>query len=281
MKKTIFASGHNNHFLMLLSPTPYCSMKDKVHKSFFQFLCVIMVTFTLLFAPGRAYGQCEGAIPCVSNITDYQCIETGVVTALMGNKLLFYPGPAETTVQKIIVKTTLQVDVPYRFATGSEIIMLPGSKILVGSDFGTLGNVTIKGCGGSWEGIRIFSNGTLTLVDSEISDACTAIDLRPGSKAKITENTFTSNYYCIRAEGAITLLGEGIAHNEFKLPILPTGSYSISPAIAGGTQVAHVQHHWIHDAMILSVHASSVCLGLVGLSMNKINMKVGENALYG
>jgi lipopolysaccharide transport system ATP-binding protein len=34
-----------------------------------------------------------------------------------------------------------------------------------------------------------------------------------------------------------------------------------------------VQHHWLHDAMILRVHASSVCFGLVGLPMKKISLE--------
>lgn len=64
------------------------------------------------------------------------------------------------------------------------------------------------------------------------------------------------------------------ARFEFRLPVLPTGDYSISPAFAEGTQDEHVQHHWMHDAMIVRVHASSVCLGLIGVSMKKISMGV-------
>jgi len=59
----------------------------------------------------------------------------------------------------------------------------------------------------------------------------------------------------------------------FRMPILPSGEYSISPAIAEGTQEDHIQHHWLHDAMILTVQASSVCLGLVGIPMKKISLE--------
>ncbi len=61
---------------------------------------------------------------------------------------------------------------------------------------------------------------------------------------------------------------------EFYMPVLPVGDYSISPAIAAGTQEEHVQHHWVHDAVIFKVHTSSVCLGLVGLQMVNIKMNV-------
>jgi len=61
---------------------------------------------------------------------------------------------------------------------------------------------------------------------------------------------------------------------EFRLPILPSGDYSISPAIAEGTQEEHVQHHWLHDAMILRVHASSVCFGLMAVPMKNISLEI-------
>jgi len=64
------------------------------------------------------------------------------------------------------------------------------------------------------------------------------------------------------------------ARFSFRMPILPTGDYSISPAIAEGTQETHVQHHWMHDALIVRVHASSVCFGLVGLPMRDIDIKI-------
>lgn len=59
----------------------------------------------------------------------------------------------------------------------------------------------------------------------------------------------------------------------FRMPILPSGEYSISVAIAEGSQEDHIQHHWLHDAMILTVQASSVCLGLVGIPMKKISLE--------
>lgn len=40
---------------------------------------------------------------------------------------------------------------------------------------------------------------------------------------------------------------------EFVFPELNVGQYTISPAIASGTQANHLQHNWIHDAYIFSV----------------------------
>jgi lipopolysaccharide transport system ATP-binding protein len=63
-----------------------------------------------------------------------------------------------------------------------------------------------------------------------------------------------------------------VARFEFRLPVLPTGDYSIAAALAEGTQENHVQHHWMHDALIVRVHASSVCFGLVGVPMKTISL---------
>lgn len=61
---------------------------------------------------------------------------------------------------------------------------------------------------------------------------------------------------------------------EFRMPILPVGDYSVTVALAEGTQQEHVQHHWIHDALSLKSHSSSVSTGLVGFPMNNIRLAV-------
>ena len=65
---------------------------------------------------------------------------------------------------------------------------------------------------------------------------------------------------------------ECVARFNFTMPILSSGNYSISPAIAEGTQENHVQHHWIHDALIIEAHASSVCFGVFAVPMKSIKM---------
>lgn len=59
---------------------------------------------------------------------------------------------------------------------------------------------------------------------------------------------------------------------EFRMPILPIGDYSITVALAEGTQQDHVQHHWIHDAVVFKSHSSSVSTGLVGIPMASIEL---------
>jgi lipopolysaccharide transport system ATP-binding protein len=82
-----------------------------------------------------------------------------------------------------------------------------------------------------------------------------------------THLTYQHNPISVEAGGTL------MARFQFRLPILPSGDYSISLALADGTQEQHVQHHWMHDALILKVHASSVCFGLIGLPMKKISLE--------
>jgi len=67
---------------------------------------------------------------------------------------------------------------------------------------------------------------------------------------------------------------ELVARFEFRLPVLPSGDYSVTVAIADGSQANHVQHHWMYDALVVKVHASSVCFGLVGVPMKSIKLSV-------
>lgn len=50
---------------------------------------------------------------------------------------------------------------------------------------------------------------------------------------------------------------------DFIMPTLPIGEYTVSCAIAEGTQSDHSMLHWIHDALVLNSHTSSVAYGLV------------------
>jgi lipopolysaccharide transport system ATP-binding protein len=42
--------------------------------------------------------------------------------------------------------------------------------------------------------------------------------------------------------------------------------------LAEGTQKEHIQHHWIHDAVVFRSHTSSVTQGLIGIPMRRIEI---------
>lgn len=58
----------------------------------------------------------------------------------------------------------------------------------------------------------------------------------------------------------------------FKLPMLPNGDYSVMTSLADGDIYNHVQHHWLHDALILRVISSKARYGLVGIEFRNIEV---------
>jgi lipopolysaccharide transport system ATP-binding protein len=58
----------------------------------------------------------------------------------------------------------------------------------------------------------------------------------------------------------------------FVVPILAPGDYAIDVAIADGTQLDHIQHHWIHEAVVFRSVTNHVASGLLGLPMHEITM---------
>jgi len=64
----------------------------------------------------------------------------------------------------------------------------------------------------------------------------------------------------------------------FRMPTLPIGDYSVAVAVADGTTREHVQHHWIHDAVVLRSLSTSVATGLIGVPMHSIKL-TAHNAI--
>ncbi|PCE25228.1 ABC transporter ATP-binding protein [Paraburkholderia acidicola] len=69
-----------------------------------------------------------------------------------------------------------------------------------------------------------------------------------------------------------------VACFTFAMPILPTGDYSINVAIADGTQQSHVQLHWVHDALPVKVHASSIAHHLLAIPMLRVGVTTSSAA---
>jgi len=55
------------------------------------------------------------------------------------------------------------------------------------------------------------------------------------------------------------------ARMKFLMPYLPEGEYIMSLGIASGTQEDHVQHCWVHDALVFSCQSTHVLHGLFGV----------------
>ena len=72
-----------------------------------------------------------------------------------------------------------------------------------------------------------------------------------------------------RFESGDTMVGEF----EFTLPMLPNGQYVVMASLADGTLIDHIQHHWLHDALVLNVSSSKIRWGLVGVPFSKVFLR--------
>ena len=70
----------------------------------------------------------------------------------------------------------------------------------------------------------------------------------------------------------VTAGAEIAAEYVFKLPMLPNGQYAVMASLADGDLYNNVQHHWLHDAIIINVLSSKVRWGLVGLPFEKVSL---------
>lgn len=84
------------------------------------------------------------------------------------------------------------------------------------------------------------------------------------------DNTFLTYYeHPIKADGGSRLR----ATFRFRMPILPSGDYSIDVALASGSQEDHTHQHWIHDALVFKASESTMRHGLVGIPMHSIEIQ--------
>lgn len=93
-------------------------------------------------------------------------------------------------------------------------------------------------------------------------------------KDRLGQQLFGDNtYLTYRDEDFIVEAGELIvADFRFQMPFLPTGDFSVTVAVAEGTQENHIQHHWIDDALFFKSTASHVARGLIGVPMLSIGL---------
>lgn len=73
-------------------------------------------------------------------------------------------------------------------------------------------------------------------------------------KNKLGSGIFNMNNFMYNLKLRTFKEGEAVVfRKDFKFPLLVKGKYPVTIAIAEGTQEEHIQHHWIHDALIITV----------------------------
>ena len=83
------------------------------------------------------------------------------------------------------------------------------------------------------------------------------------------QNLFGDNTY-LKYRSQPVFIGRGgrfKATLSFDLPFLPDGTYSIAPSMIEGSQQNHLHLCWMEEALVLTVHASPVTIGKIGVPM--------------
>jgi lipopolysaccharide transport system ATP-binding protein len=97
-------------------------------------------------------------------------------------------------------------------------------------------------------------------------------------KDRLGQVLFSDNTFVRYADRPLTADPGSVieARFAFVMPTLAAGEYTVGVAIAEGTQVNHVQHHWIHDALLVTSLTSSAATGLMGIPMREVSLVVGR-----
>jgi lipopolysaccharide transport system ATP-binding protein len=97
-------------------------------------------------------------------------------------------------------------------------------------------------------------------------------------KDRLGQPLFGDNTFLTYADRGLALRqGQQVAAKfVFILPNLASGRYSVTTAIASGTLDAHVQHHWLHDALLFDVHSRHRNGVMVAIPMQEMELKILE-----
>jgi ABC-type polysaccharide/polyol phosphate transport system ATPase subunit len=111
-------------------------------------------------------------------------------------------------------------------------------------------------CNGNEENTSIVEQGQESVfyagvkVFKDLYDVAVGITIRD----RLGNNIFTINSYLYDAPiGKLEAGYDGVVRMAFQFPKLAVGKYSISVAIAEGTQMTHVQQNWVHDVVFFDV----------------------------
>ena len=93
---------------------------------------------------------------------------------------------------------------------------------------------------------------------------------------RLGQDLFGENTLRITQEGHDVPIPAGksvTAVFDFTLPLLPNGQYAVTCSIANGSLHDNTQHHFIHDAMIMTVSSKQVRWGLIGIACEQIRLE--------
>lgn len=114
------------------------------------------------------------------------------------------------------------------------------------------------------------------VIEAVVSDSLEAPIFGFYVKDRLGQRLFGDNtYLSYRDHPVYARVGTRLrAHFRFRMPVLPSGDYSVDVALANGTQENHTQQHWIHDALTFKASESTMRCGLVGIPMHAIQIEL-------
>ncbi|OIR10713.1 teichoic acids export ATP-binding protein TagH [mine drainage metagenome] len=83
--------------------------------------------------------------------------------------------------------------------------------------------------------------------------------------------------------GGHSLVGAGQefeAEFVFRLPMLQNGEYMMMVSLADGDTLNHVQHHYLHDAMLITVYSSKIKFGIVGIPFEFVSLAIDSGPAF-
>jgi lipopolysaccharide transport system ATP-binding protein len=149
----------------------------------------------------------------------------------------------------------------------------------VGSEFGagaaTITNVRIVDEEGADCQLLLGGEAVSLLIEAKASALLDAPIFGFYVKDRLGQRLFGDNTYLTYYEQPVKAhVGEKLqARFKFRMPVLPSGDYSIDVALASGSQDDHTQQHWIHDALTFTASESTMRHGLVGIPMHSIEIQ--------
>lgn len=151
-----------------------------------------------------------------------------------------------------------------RFRTDAESFGVGGATIVDAGFFGEDGERLVTAVGG--QAIRFV---VFVRANQAISHPAIGIMI----KDRLGQYLFTAGTDKTFRHHQMPLQAGEIVHTTFRfaMPILIRGVYTLNIAVAEGIGDAHIQHHWVHDAIRMEAMSGPVVHGLGGpLDMNII-----------
>ena len=111
-------------------------------------------------------------------------------------------------------------------------------------------------------------------VEASLQTSCHSLIIGFQFKNKLGQVLFACNTYLEdQVQRVSAEPGDQVkASFVFNMPLLPKGDYSVDVAIADGVPSDVKQLQWLHDAIIVQCHATSVTSGLVGLIFDEVKL---------